>query len=165
MELRRYTCRIFFAVTVLLAAIIGVVLWATVFRKGGSSSPDPVTGGDGIAPLLQDSAGTLDVPGMSNAEVGWQDSYSAGDRCYCQTTFDHGIGSQKVKTPKGVMTVKEACDMLGPGPGAEGRPLYNDVQCGNGPANNEYDEINCPGRVEYGKEGCKYIGPKWNFAA
>jgi hypothetical protein len=40
---------------------------------------------------------------------------------------------------------------------------YNDVQCGNGPANDAGDEDTCPGRIEYGAVGCKYIGPKWNF--
>jgi hypothetical protein len=42
--------------------------------------------------------------------------------------------------------------------------LYNDIQCGNGPANDAGDEDDCPGRTEHGQEGCKYIGPKWNFA-
>lgn len=36
-------------------------------------------------------------------------------------------------------------------------------QCGNGPPNSAIDETECPGRIEYGAEGCKYIGPLWDF--
>lgn len=77
------------------------------------------------------------------------------------------------------------------GPGRNGRPIYNDVQCGNGPPNNAADEHTCPGkiqsrdivfvrfshgnndthsiilnrigRVDLGRDGCNQIGPKWNF--
>ena len=93
----------------------------------------------------------------------WKDSYSVGDRCYCDTTFDHNIGSIRVDTPLGNITVFEACEALGSGPGSNGRPIYNDVQCGNGPANDAGDEDYCPGRVDIGKEGCPQIGPRWNF--
>lgn len=93
----------------------------------------------------------------------WKDSYSVGDRCYCDTTFDHNIGSIRVDTPIGNITVFEACEALGSGPGSNGRPIYNDVQCGNGPANDAGDEDYCPGRVDIGKEGCPQIGPRWNF--
>ena len=41
---------------------------------------------------------------------------------------------------------------------------YNDIQCGNGPPNDAGDETECPGRIEYGAEGCKYIGPLWDFS-
>jgi hypothetical protein len=61
------------------------------------------------------------------------------------------------------MTVREVCELLGPGPGRADRPVYNDVQCGNGPPNDHGDEVPCPGRVDHGQEGCGYIGPKWNF--
>lgn len=94
---------------------------------------------------------------------GWKDSYSVGDRCYCDTTYDHDIGDIRVDTPIGNITVREACERLGDGPGSAGRPIYNDVQCGNGPANNAGDEDWCPGRVDIGKEGCPQIGPTWNF--
>jgi len=99
----------------------------------------------------------------------WSDSYSVGDRCYCETTFDHNIGPVIVDTELGEMTVHEVCETLGPGPGSEGRPKYNDVQCGNGPANDAGDEDFCPGRVDIqGSEqekrlGCRQIGPTWNF--
>lgn len=90
------------------------------------------------------------------------DSYSVGDRCYCASTFENGIGDYFVETPMGWMTVREVCDLLGPGPGATGRPLYNDIQCGNGPPSAEGDEHVCPGRVDI-VDGCGHIGPKWNF--
>ena len=64
----------------------------------------------------------------------------------------------------GRMTVREVCDMLGDGPGVGNNPVYNDVQCGNGPANNAGDEDDCPGRVDMGRDGCGQIGPKWNFS-
>ena len=120
-----------------------------------------------FAPLLEDNVAILDdVAGCPNpGPNGWADSYSVGDNCYCEGVgnFDHDIGPVLVDTPLGVKTVREVCALLGPGPGRRDRPLYNDIQCGNGPANNAGDEDNCPGRTEYGREGCKYIGPKWNF--
>jgi hypothetical protein len=55
--------------------------------------------------------------------------------------------------------------LLGPGPGiTDDTPLYNDVQCGNGPPNDAGDEHTCPGRVDIGSEGCGHVGPRWNFA-
>ena len=93
----------------------------------------------------------------------WKDSYSVGDQCYCDTTFDHDIGGIMVDTSVGEITVREACELVGPGPGSSGRPIYNDIQCGNGPANDAGDEDYCPGRVDIGKEGCVQIGPTWKF--
>lgn len=121
------------------------------------------------APLMQDNKVILNVTGLSSVGLSWSDSYSVGNSCYCESTFDHGIGDMKVKTPlsKSPMTIRQVCDLLGPGPGSTNRPKYNDIQCGNGPPYNSTvrasDEIPCPGRVEYGIDGCKYIGPKWNF--
>ncbi|MCG8700157.1 MAG: T9SS type A sorting domain-containing protein [Bacteroidales bacterium] len=95
---------------------------------------------------------------------GWKDSYSAGGKCYCASNFDHGIGKKKVNTPAGKKTVKEVCKKIGKGPGAGKNPKYNDIQCGNGPANNAADEKCCPGRVDMGKKGCKIKGPKWDLS-
>ena len=48
--------------------------------------------------------------------------------------FGPGVEEYPVETPRGWMTVKEACEMVGADPGGpSGRPIYNDVQCGNGP--------------------------------
>lgn len=95
----------------------------------------------------------------------WGDSYAVKGECYCATTFDHGIGKVKVMTPDGLKTIKEICEKLGKGPGKKGNPVYNDIQCGNGPPNDAGDEDPdcCPGRVDMGKKGCKIIGPKWNL--
>ena len=103
-----------------------------------------------------------DIPREPRGEA-WKDSYSVGDRCYCDTTFDHNIGSLIVSTSQGNMTVFQACAAIGPGPGSNGNPIYNDVQCGNGPANDAGDEDYCPGRVDIGREGCPQIGPRFNF--
>jgi hypothetical protein len=117
------------------------------------------------APLLLDNAAILNVPGRADVDPNsWSDSYSVGNSCYCETTYDHNIGVIVVATPLGNLTVKEVCTLLGPGPGSSGRPIYNDIQCGNGPANDAGDETACPGRVDHGPNGCKYIGPKWNFS-
>lgn len=95
----------------------------------------------------------------------WSDSYSVGDECYCETTYDHDIADIEVETSAGTMTVYEVCTLIGPGPGSEGRPVYNDVQCGNGPANSDSkgDEDYCPGRIDLGKAGCVQIGPTWKI--
>ena len=103
-----------------------------------------------------------DIPRTPGGDS-WKDSYSVGDQCYCDTTFDHDIGDIMVDTTVGEITVREACELVGPGPGSSGRPIYNDIQCGNGPANDAGDEDYCPGRVDIGKEGCVQIGPTWKF--
>ncbi|MEM6730547.1 MAG: hypothetical protein AAF658_03275 [Myxococcota bacterium] len=95
--------------------------------------------------------------------VGWADSYSVDGRCYCDTTFDHNIGPIVVDTPNGPMTVSEVCAAIGPGPGSDGHPIFNDVQCGHGPPNDAGDEDWCPGRVDEGEGGCCTAGARWVF--
>jgi len=123
-------------------------------------------------PLEEDMTDKIEVQGNNDNEIlqalFWADSYSVGDHCFCESTFDHRIGEKIVDdTPLGEgATVRDICDYLGPGPGFSWfHPRYNDIQCGNGPPNDDaiLDEITCPGRIEYGPEGCGYIGPKWNF--
>jgi hypothetical protein len=117
-----------------------------------------------VAPLMEDNVSIRnDVLGRLPNPITWGDSYSVGDSCYCSSNFDHNITTEMVDTPLGVMSIKDVCDLLGDGPGKEGRPVYNDIQCGNGPANNAGDEDDCPGRIEYKRSGCRYIGPTWNF--
>jgi hypothetical protein len=126
-------------------------------------TPSEVTG---AAPLLEDNVYIrTDIVGRPDTRIGWADSYSDGDSCYCASNFDHNITTIKVDTPLGVMNISQICALLGDGPSGSktGHPVYNDIQCGNGPPNNAGDEDDCPGRTEYGQEGCKYIGPKWNF--
>lgn len=100
----------------------------------------------------------------ANPGRGWADSYSVGDKCYMDTTFDHGIGDIKVDTPKGVMTIEELFKEMGPGPGRGSHPAYNDIQCGNGPPNDAPDEVECPGLVDEGEAGCGQIGPMWDLS-
>lgn len=102
----------------------------------------------------------------SNPSRNWMDSYSVGGRCFIDSTFDHAIGSVRV----GGRTVRQidALLKLTPDyrPRQAGDPIYNDVQCGNGPANNYGDEDwagGCPGRVDLGRAGCGIIGPKWQL--
>ena len=60
-------------------------------------------------------------------------------------------------------TAREVCDAIGPGPGRAGNPVYNAIQCGNGPADDVGGEGWCPVRVDQGREGCCTAGPKWDF--
>lgn len=104
---------------------------------------------------------------------GWADSYSIGGKCYCATTFDHGIGNYTVNTPAGVKTVRDVCNAIGPGPGKSSNPVYNTVQCGHEPAHDDAiiiggqpvkDEKVCPGRVDQGSGGCQNKGPLWDLS-
>ena len=63
------------------------------------------------------------------------------------------------------MTIRELAEVMGDGPGAGNNPVYNDIQCGNGPANDAGDEDRdiCPGRVDIGQAGCNDIGPLWRL--
>jgi len=107
----------------------------------------------------------LDAVQGSPGGISWADSYSVDGRCYCASTFDHAIGEVMVDTPAGPRTVLEVCEAIGPGPGIEGNPVYNDIQCGNGPANDAGDEDWCPGRVDQGEMGCCTAGPEWDLSA
>ena len=99
----------------------------------------------------------------------WRDSYSIGGKCYCDTTYDHEVGKIMVTGPGGQqITVREACELAGEGPetiDGETRIYYNDIQCGNGPANDYGDEQICPGRVDLdgSNSGCLVVGPKWDL--
>lgn len=137
---------------------------------------DPVDGGPAyicanyLNPLLSDfepatDVGTVPFNPNENPQLSWGDSYSHNGECYIESTFDHGIGDVLVDTPHGQKTVREVAIALGTGPSSFGNPLYNDVQCGNGPANNAGDEDygRCAGRVDIGVNGCGLIGPKWNL--
>ena len=99
-----------------------------------------------------------------NPGNGWGDSYSVNGRCFMDTSFDHDAGLPIVDTPIGRKTVREVFDLMGPGPGSSGNPMYSDVQCGNGPANTAIDETQCPGLVEHGIDGCGQIGPRWDLS-
>ncbi len=108
--------------------------------------------------------------GQTPGGKSWADSYQANGLCWCDTTFDHDLDDiTKVSfTINGVKrNIRDICDELQYHPlvrdYVEGDPIYNDVQCGNGPANTAIDEVQCPGRVDEGREGCSEIGPQWDI--
>lgn len=101
---------------------------------------------------------------------GWADSFKANGLCWCDSTFDHDLDdASKVSfTINGVKrNIKDICDELKNHPLVRdyksGDPIYNDIQCGNGPANTAIDETQCPGRVDLGRDGCSELGPKWDI--
>jgi hypothetical protein len=121
-----------------------------------------------MATLYSVNASAAITPGPN-----WADSYSVNGKCYCATSFDHGIGDYTVDTPAGIKTVKEVCNKIGPGPGKGSNPVYNTVQCGHEPAHEDAiridgqwvkDEKVCPGRVDLGSSGCDIKGPKWDLS-
>src|SRR5687768_7282824 len=87
---------------------------------GCSDAPSPQDSGppSSDAPSVhEDIVRVVEVVGRDPG-AGWSDSYSVGDQCYCESTFDHAIGDVEVATPIGVRTVREVCDAIGPGPGS-----------------------------------------------
>jgi hypothetical protein len=60
---------------------------------------------------------TVKYTGIPPMGLSWADSYSVGDRCYCDglTTYDHEIKDFYVNTPLGWKTVEQVCKLLGPG--------------------------------------------------
>ena len=104
---------------------------------------------------------------------GWKDSYKANNLCWCDSSFDHDVDninkvSFVINGKK--RNIRDICDELKKHPSyrtlRNGDPIYNDIQCGNGPANTAGDEDpdQCPGRVDKGRAGCTEIGPKWDVA-
>ncbi len=106
----------------------------------------------------------------------WKDSYQANGYCFCNSTFDHGIGNFKITINGQGRSVRAVCDELQKHPGframRNGDPRYNDIQCGNGPGHEDAitiqgkrikDEIVCPGRVDQGSKGCQCKGPKFDM--
>ena len=95
----------------------------------------------------------------------WADSYSVGDRCYCDSSFDHFEHLSSAE----LAALQAACEQAGAHPNPNiPRIYYNTIQCGNGPVNNAPDESQCPGipgtSVDgplYSGPGCTYRGPLW----
>lgn len=110
-------------------------------------------------------------PGQEPGGKSWADSFQANGLCWCDSTFDHDLNdinkvSYVINGAK--RNIKNICDELKNHPLVRnyrsGDPIYNDIQCGNGPANTAIDETQCPGRVDLGRNGCSEIGPKWDVA-
>lgn len=103
------------------------------------------------------------APCNAKPKLSWTDSVSVNGKCYCASSnFDHGIGTVKPAGYRG-LTVRQICARLGTAPAGNHRH-FNDIQCGNGPANTADDEQPecCPGRVDQGRSGCQRKGPKWD---
>ncbi|WP_109302148.1 Ig-like domain-containing protein [Aquimarina sp. AU474] len=99
---------------------------------------------------------------------GWTDSFKANGFCWCNSSnFDHGIGITTVSINGTDYKIIDICDELKKHPlyraYQNGDAPYNDIQCGNGPANDAPDETGCPGRTDIGPSGCNEIGPKWDM--
>ena len=108
----------------------------------------------------------------AEAKPGWADSFSSGGKCYCDSNFDHGLGGMQADTPQGKMNMKDVCDLVGKPSSGGDKQYYNDIQCGNGPANEMWDEKDCPGIPDDSLKGddkykkgakCQEKGPKWDF--
>lgn len=127
-----------------------------------------------LSPLIDESAPPADahldivkaigVAGRDPQGLSWADSYSVAGRCYMDSSLGDGIVGAMVNTPDGAMSVRELSTRMQPGPGRAGNPIYNDIQCGNGPASPAQHETDCPGRVDIGIEGCGQIGPMWDLS-
>lgn len=110
------------------------------------------TNANGQAPLEEDVVRSLPPSGsVTPPSPSWASSYSVDGSCYC---LGPSVDTTVVSTPLGPMTVQEVCGLLGAYPfgGSEGRPLYNDAQCGNGAPSSNNEEA-CPGRVDHGADG------------
>ena len=122
----------------------------------------------------QDGPGTVGNKGKCNKtfkpKPNWKDSYQANGLCWCDTTFDHDLGNVKKVwyTLNGKRhSIKKICNELKKHPKyrkfKNGDPVFNDVQCGRGPANTTLDEKCCPGRTDMGSKGCKKKGKRWDI--
>lgn len=109
--------------------------------------------------------------GVTNPPSAWRDSYEVNGFCFCNTTYDHGLADEITFEINGVeRSIPEICEELENHPGyAEYisgiHPAFNDIQCGNGPPNNDakLDEQCCPGRVGIGTAGCNTTGANWDI--
>lgn len=122
-----------------------------------------------VASMLFSTQADVALAQTWNPKPNWKDSYAVGGKCYCDSNgFDHGLDKKTAPTPAGRKKVVAICGAirakLGVGP-KRGRIPYNDIQCGNGPANDAPDEAGCPGRVDMGPSGCRKKGPKWDLAS
>jgi len=128
-----------------------------VIGTGGPGlSPNPVPDTDGNETVFR----TLDLPlsGVLREPGGlaWADSYSYQNQCYIASGFDHGAGDLSIG---GVNARTIQAQQNAPVGINRADAIYNDINCGNGPANTAGDEDWCPGRVDQGRPGCLIAGP------
>jgi len=99
----------------------------------------------------------------------WADSFSVNGKCYCKSTYDHGVGNIRVNGK----TVRQICermkaDMRRAERGSGKKTYYNTVQCGHWPWHTDRtigghpDEVLCPGVVGSGIKCNSRKGPKWD---
>ncbi len=106
----------------------------------------------------------------------WKDSYQANGYCFCNSSFDHGVGNFKITINGQGRNIRDICDELKKHPAFRGMrngdPRYNTIQCGNDPGHDDAitiqgkrikDEKVCPGRVDLGSQGCQCKGPKFDM--
>ena len=133
-------------------------------------------GVDNSAYVFDNIAMNLKAKWQNPGGVSWMDSYSivastGKEYCFIDSTLDHDIGELKIDLPEGgKISVKDAHDSQTDHPHYRARtenvdPIYNDVQCGNGPANDAGDEDvdQCPGRTDMGAGGCGIQGPRFTL--
>lgn len=104
------------------------------------------------------SIAVVDNPIVSGSRTNWSDSYSVDGQCFCDSTYDHGIGTVSLDTPGGTKTIREICGAITSkyGQGGRDRVYFNTIQCGHGPTNGFDDEARCPG---YPSNDLNYSGP------
>lgn len=107
---------------------------------------------------------------VAGGKTAWSDSYSVRGQCYCDSSFDHGVGSQRIQTNAGTKSVREVCAKIQASYGqgeAAGREYYNSIQCGHRPYNNAGDEQGCPGQPiamgNWSGPDCNNTGADWNL--
>ncbi len=112
-------------------------------------------------------AHTLIAQNWNPRHPGWTDSFAANGFCWCSSTnFDHNLDSKTLRINGTNYNIVDVCDELKKHPSyrafKNGDAPYNDIQCGNGPANDAPDEAGCPGRTDLGPSGCNQIGPTFD---
>ena len=128
---------------------------------------------DPMSPMISGIRVSLPIRGtnLTEPKVEWANSYLVNGRCFIDSSLKNGVGDMQVDIGEhGTKSVMEIEAILKSQPNYQKRrpdsPIYNDIQCGNGPASNdehEYYDGGCPGRVDLGILGCTNIGPTWKF--
>ncbi len=141
---------------------------------GGDSNVGAPDNGDDSGCTGKDTfdQGVKIVPNANS----WKDSYKANGYCFCNSSFDHGVGNFKLNINGRNRNIRDICDELKKHPKframKNGDPRYNTIQCGNEPGHGDAitiqgkrikDEKVCPGRVDQGSKGCKCKGPKFDM--
>jgi hypothetical protein len=121
----------------------------------------PVTVVDPVAPVTAKYTGPA-------PQASWKDSYSVNGVCYLDGGTDHNALSMLWTIDGVTRTVGAWIPFIKTGPGRGNNHIYNDVQCGHGPANDAGDEdaypVGCPGLIIVGsREGCNVKGPTWQL--